>query len=129
MVLGREPFLPQYFGTAVGVAHGRAVIGSLEQVFLQPIVVPDACDCNGTGQQDWVDIRLGLSEDLDGDGVPDECACDADLDGNGDVGFDDLLAVLAAWGPCGGCAEDIDGDGSVAFGDLLIVLSTWGPCP
>ncbi|MBT8486745.1 MAG: hypothetical protein HKO59_17945 [Phycisphaerales bacterium] len=27
------------------------------------------------------------------------------------------------------CAEDIDGDGSVGFTDLLRVLSNWGPCP
>jgi hypothetical protein len=26
-------------------------------------------------------------------------ACPADLDGSGDVGFDDLLILLAAWGP------------------------------
>jgi len=53
--------------------------------------------------------------------------CPADLDGSGDVGFDDLLAVLAAWGDEGG-PEDLDGDGVVGFGDLLLVLSSWGPC-
>jgi len=35
------------------------------------------------------------------------------LDGGGDVTIDDLLQVLGAWGPCGGCPEDIDDDGSV----------------
>jgi hypothetical protein len=55
-------------------------------------------------------------------------ACPADLDGSGDVGFADLLALLSAWGPCAGCDEDLDGDDQVGFADLLIVLSSWGPC-
>ena len=54
--------------------------------------------------------------------------CAADLDGTGDVGFTDLLAVLTAWGPCSGCPEDLDGDRSVGFTDLLEVLTAWGPC-
>jgi hypothetical protein len=57
-----------------------------------------------------------------------ELPCAADVDGSGDVGFPDLLAILSAW-DCTTCdAEDINGDGTVGFGDLLIVLSTWGPC-
>jgi hypothetical protein len=54
--------------------------------------------------------------------------CPADLDGDGIVGFTDLLEVLAKWGPCGGCVADIDHDGFVGFTDLLEVLSKWGPC-
>ncbi len=57
-------------------------------------------------------------------------SCLADLDFSGAVDFADILAVLAAWGPCeGDCPEDLDGNGSVDFADLLIVLSAWGPCP
>ena len=56
--------------------------------------------------------------------VPD---CLADIDGDGDVGFSDVLAVLSAWGQKGG-REDLDANGVVGFGDLLIVLSEWGPC-
>ena len=56
-------------------------------------------------------------------------ACIGDLDESGDVGFNDLLAVLTSWGPCvPPCAEDLDGDESVGFGDLLVVLTAWGPC-
>ena len=59
-----------------------------------------------------------------------ELPCPADLDDSGDVGFADVLAILAAWGPCEGeCAEDLDGSGSVDFGDILVVLAAWGPCP
>ena len=54
-------------------------------------------------------------------------ACVADLDGDGSVGFSDVLAVLATWGRKGG-PEDLDGSGVVDFGDLLIVLAEWGPC-
>ncbi|MBT8486997.1 MAG: hypothetical protein KJO43_15575, partial [Phycisphaerae bacterium] len=55
--------------------------------------------------------------------------CPEDLDDSGDVGFSDLLAVLANWGPCPGCPEDLDGSGDVGFADLLSVLANWGPCP
>ena len=57
-------------------------------------------------------------------------SCAQDIDGDGTVGFTDLLDVLSFWGPCpGGCAQDIDGDELVGFTDLLDVLSFWGPCP
>ncbi|MBT8485913.1 MAG: hypothetical protein KJO43_10060, partial [Phycisphaerae bacterium] len=55
--------------------------------------------------------------------------CPADFDGSSDVGFNDLLSLLAAWGPCGGCPQDLDGSGDVGFVDLLSLLSAWGPCP
>ena len=69
------------------------------------------------GPQAW-DLAVTLFND-----VP----CDADVTGNDSVGFDDLLATLAAWGPCT-CNEDVDGDGVVGFGDVLAILANWGPC-
>ena len=55
--------------------------------------------------------------------------CPEDLDESGDVGFGDVLEVLAAWGDCDkDCPEDLDGSGDVGFGDLLLVLAAWGPC-
>ncbi len=54
--------------------------------------------------------------------------CPEDLDGSGAVDFQDILAVLSAWGPCGGCPEDLDGSGAVDFQDVLAVLTAWGPC-
>jgi len=56
-------------------------------------------------------------------------ACPADVTGDGVVDTADLLAVLAAWGPCEGCPEDINGDGIVSTEDLLILLAAWGECP
>jgi hypothetical protein len=54
--------------------------------------------------------------------------CPEDIDGDGIIGFPDLLAVLGKWGVCPGCPEDIDGDGIVGFDDLLEILAGWGPC-
>jgi hypothetical protein len=60
--------------------------------------------------------------------------CDAsepipgDLDGNGVVDVFDLLALLAAWGPCGKgeCPADLNGDNVVDVFDLLTLLGNWG---
>jgi hypothetical protein len=87
-------------------------------------------DCNGNGLPDPEEIAGGAATDDNGNHVPDECdpTC-PDLDADGAVGFGDLLAVLAEWGPCEGCPTDLDYDGAVGFPDLLIVLAAWGPCP
>ena len=52
-----------------------------------------------------------------------------DLDTDGFVSTADLLALLAAWGPCppkGECPADLNGDGTVATQDLLTLLVNWG---
>ncbi|MCP3902639.1 MAG: hypothetical protein GY715_03300 [Planctomycetes bacterium] len=57
-------------------------------------------------------------------------ACPEDLNGNLVVDFADILAVIAAWGPCGvPCPEDLSGNGQVDFADILAVIAAWGPCP
>lgn len=60
------------------------------------------------------------------------CLCRGDLDASGAVDFDDLLRVLADWGPVASCPPhapaDLDKDCDVGFNDLLIVLNAWGPC-
>ena len=52
----------------------------------------------------------------------------ADLDGDGVVNVDDLVALLAGWGPCPDpptlCA-DVTGDGEVDVDDLLSLLQAW----
>ncbi len=49
-----------------------------------------------------------------------------DLNGDGYVGFADLLRVLEDWG-LAHSAADLDGNGMVGFEDLLAVLQRFGP--
>jgi hypothetical protein len=60
-------------------------------------------------------------------------ACDGDVNFDGIVDIDDLLAVINAWGPCPPkqlCDADIapaltDGDGQVDIDDLLLLINNW----
>jgi hypothetical protein len=64
--------------------------------------------------------------------VFDEQPCVGDIDDSGDVGVDDLIAVVMAWGPCPpfvACPADVDGNFEVDVDDLLAVITNWGPCP
>ena len=100
--------------------------------FDQELLAPRAASCSLLFDLDNDgDLDLGLIDELAdvvllmrNAGSP----CPADVDDSGTVDFADLLAVLAAWGPCPGCKEDIDGSGTVDFADLLAVLAAWGPC-
>ncbi len=74
--------------------------------------------------------------DGDGDGTPisdlgayELQPCPGDIDGDGSVGINDLLDLLAAWGPNPGHPADLDGDGAVGTNDILVLLEGWGPCP
>ena len=42
---------------------------------------------------------------------------------------DGVLAIIADWGCLGSCNGDATGDGQVGVDDLLLVLAAWGPCP
>ena len=55
------------------------------------------------------------------------CSSFADLTDDCIVGAADLLALLAAWGPCKGCLADFDQNGDVGASDLLALLAAWGP--
>ncbi len=51
-----------------------------------------------------------------------------DVNGDGEVGITDFLALLAAWGPCADCdvcPADFDGDCAVGITDMLILLANW----
>jgi hypothetical protein len=64
--------------------------------------------------------------DADEDNVPDSCQAAGDVNGDGEIDINDLLAIIAAFGDCDGCPEDLNGDGTVDVNDLLIVLACWG---
>ncbi|MCZ6735989.1 MAG: FG-GAP repeat protein [Planctomycetota bacterium] len=57
------------------------------------------------------------------------CPCPWDLDGDGNVGILDLLALLAAWGTNPGGPPDFDGNGDVDVLDLQALEDNWGKCP
>jgi hypothetical protein len=48
-----------------------------------------------------------------------------DANGDGSVNVEDILVVLAQFGPCESCHGDLDGDGNVNVVDLLQVLADW----
>lgn len=54
----------------------------------------------------------------------------ADIDGDGDADFDDLILILTYWGDClpepFECPFDLNFDGVTGFDDLLILLTYWG---
>ncbi len=53
--------------------------------------------------------------------------CPGDINGDGETGVDDVLAVIAAFGS--GAGGDVDGDGDTDVDDILTVVSSFGPCP
>ena len=89
---------------------------------------PDQEDCDEDGIGDVCAIAEGISQDINENGIPDECECLADATLDGMVDIDDVFAVLAAWGPCEGCPEDVNFDGLVNIDDLFDILAAWGPC-
>ncbi|MHC5113169.1 MAG: hypothetical protein ACYTGP_01915 [Planctomycetota bacterium] len=55
-------------------------------------------------------------------------AAPGDVNGDGVIGFADVLAVVGAWGPCAGaCPADVDGNGVVGFSDILMIVANWTP--
>jgi predicted outer membrane repeat protein len=75
-------------------------------------------------------ISGGLWKNLGGVTQQEHCTVAGDLTGDGVVNIDDLLALIAAWGPCPPppeqCEADVVADGSVNIDDLLLVISHWG---
>ena len=53
--------------------------------------------------------------------------CTADVDGDGVVGVNDLLALIGGWGS-NDSTLDLDGSGSVDVADILLLIAAWGPC-
>lgn len=90
------------------------------------VVPPSPFDCNHNWLPDSCDIAQGVSQDVNGDGVPDECQSAAelaDLNGDGHVDGADLGLLLAAWGSSG--PGDVNGDGVVDGADLGQLLAAW----
>jgi hypothetical protein len=99
-------------------------------------------DCNSNGVADGRDIVLGTSQDLNGNGIPDECEapalCAGDTNCDGTLTFADIdwfveaLAGESAWShlPCPWRSADCNGDNNVTFADIdPFVLRLGTTCP
>jgi hypothetical protein len=90
-------------------------------------LTPSGQDCNENNIDDAFDIFDGFSEDVNDNGVPDECErapVFGDLDGDGFVNGADLGLLLAAWdSPDPGA--DLDASGTVDGADLGLLLAAW----
>jgi hypothetical protein len=78
------------------------------------------------------DISMGDCEAQGGEYQGDGSTCPLnpfDITGDGIVGINDFLGILAAWGPNPGHDADYDEDGFVGISDLLMLLGNWGQCP
>ncbi|MEE9129722.1 MAG: FG-GAP repeat protein, partial [Phycisphaerales bacterium] len=117
------------FGWSAALSGDVAMFGEGHHTFGSVGVFHGLSDCNENGTLDICDIAEGTSQDINANGIPDECECPWDLDTNGNVGASDLLSLLVSWGPCKGCPADFDGNGTVGASDLLALLVNWGPCP
>ncbi len=97
------------------------------------MLAPDAASCAVLVDIDNdADLDLVLIDELedvvilqlnDGTSIP------GDLDGDGTVGINDFLDLLAAWGPCPSCPPfctgDVDFDCNVGISDFLTLLANW----
>ncbi len=88
---------------------------------------------DGSGPALYVAGRYSTIGGVDAGGIARLQPCpsdvDGDVDGNGTVDLDDLLAVLSAWGDCppaSPCPADLNGSGDVTIDDLLAVLNNFG---
>jgi hypothetical protein len=88
-----------------------------------PLLV-DTIVCSNTPNQ--ID---GSWTDGGGNTIADVCPwdCPADVNQDGVVDVNDILALVGAWGSSGPLG-DINDDGTVNIEDLLILIAAWGPC-
>jgi hypothetical protein len=94
-----------WFGNSVSVRGDVAVVGAFTD------------DDNGTNSGSAYVYQMDCPP-----------TCPWDLNGDGFVGINDLLILLAAWGPNPGHPADFNGDDFVGINDLLALLANWGLC-
>ncbi len=86
-------------------------------------------DCNFNGYGDEYEIEQGISDDNNGNDIPDPCDCSGDLNFDGFVDGVDLSLLLNNWGLTGPAVlGDINRDGVVDGADITSVLIFWGEC-
>ncbi|MCH2135428.1 MAG: FG-GAP-like repeat-containing protein, partial [Phycisphaerales bacterium] len=88
-------------------------------------------DASGTSQLISIGDATSLTDEMSLISLH-TITCPEDIDGNGTVNIDDLLAVISQFGndceagePCSG---DIDGSDTIDIEDLLLVIASFGSC-
>ena len=113
-------------GDLLGAAPGAVALAAVPYGTDDAGPLSNCCQApastDGDGDVQSIEYVIVDVCDLDSTGC-----CPGDADGDGHVGVDDALAVLAAWGQPGG-SGDVDGDGIVGVDDLLLIISHWGGC-
>ena len=120
-------------GNVAVVGAAYADVGGLEDAGAV-YVLHGVADCNDTGTLDVCDIAAGVSADVNGNGVPDECEGPGDLNCDGVVNADDIdpfvLALVsagnaepfddysAAYPDCDPTLADVNADGCVNLFDI-----------
>ncbi|MDP7006016.1 MAG: FG-GAP-like repeat-containing protein [Phycisphaerales bacterium] len=106
------------------------IISNLETDQIIRVVEDDifALDCNRNCVPDYQDILDGYSSDDNENGVPDECDCTGDIDGNGTLDVNDLIEIILNWGSTTSPLCDLNGDGVVEVNDLIIIVQIWNSC-
>ena len=123
------------------VVSDAAYVGGALTVSLVDGYVPasgDAFEILAAASVDGVFVTLALPDlddglfwylNQDADSIDLVVTTLGDLDGDGLVGINDFLLLLAAWGPCPTppaiCPADLDNDGMVGINDFLILLALW----
>ena len=113
---------------AIADIDQNGVVNSIDVDLFVQAFNGEILDCNNNGFADLRDIALGVSQDANNDGVPDDCgSCPADPSGDHLVNGVDLAIILSGWAGPG--QSDLDHSGVTDGIDLAIVLSGWGACP
>lgn len=129
-VLGQEAFIWTASG---GMRNLRLVLEQDFDLDLAGWILREARSASITGTiiTGW-GSHDGLEEAFLANLTPSATGCPADINGDGLIGLNDLLAVLGAMGPCPDCDQciaDLDGDCDVDSSDLSALLALWGACP
>lgn len=125
------PFEP---GCEIMDFDGNSLVNSSDyDAFLAAFDATPA-DCDGDKIIDMTEIIQGLADDVNTNGIPDNCECVpyGDVDGNFIVDLDDLLCLLESLRGLPGCEgvtiDDLDtapcgGDGDLNVYDLIAMLN------